>query len=214
MALCAHHKHDNVDGIVRNEPWVDTERDFVKVCHCELCVKGIADEIIETLRQHYAGTTMQLVASPSPGSTCKRGNSVIINDQVAIIKELDNLGERIDKEVKRQHLQKQDHPEETKDVIKICFGPSCGHKGAEEIEKNLWKKYNKSDEVRVMRCGCTVNCAQANNVVVNDNIINRQSPLRVFNNVEIELSKQRKEKARNSGPLTMDEAEDILGLGF
>lgn len=214
MALCAHHKHDNVDGIVRNEPWVDTERDFVKVCHCERCVKGIADQLMDRLRKHYAGTTMQLVASPSPGSTCKRGNSVILNDQVAVITDLNNIEERIDKAFAKQQEMRDKYPEEQKDIVKICFGPSCSHRAAEDIEKNLWKKYHKSKDVRVMRCGCTGNCAKANNIVVNDNIISRQSPLRVFNNVEIELSKQRRDKARKSGPLSMEETEEILGLGF
>lgn len=210
---CAHEKH-TVDGIVRNEPWVDYDREYVKVCHCEQCVHhGFAVELMEKLRKHFTGSQMQLVACPSPG-TCSRGNSILINDQIAVLKDLENIEDRVEKELNRQRLLKAENPDQTKNTIKVCFGPSCGRREGEALEQTLWKKYKDDNETRVMRCGCLGACGKASNVVVNGNIISKQSPLRVINNVETELSKQRKASLQNSGPISMNEAEDILKLGF
>jgi NADH:ubiquinone oxidoreductase subunit E len=210
---CAHEKHV-VDGIVRSEPWVDYERDFIKVCHCEQCVKqGFANDLMDRLRKHYSGSRMQLVAGPSPG-TCARGNSVVINEQVAVLKDMDNIEERLDKEIARQQKHREDHPEEKKDVIKVCFGPSCGRREAEDIEKKLWSKYKSDETTRIMRCGCLGNCAKSANVVVNGNIISKQSPLRVMSNIDTELSKQRKASLVDDPEIASDEIDDILSLGF
>ncbi len=204
-----HHKHDNVDGIVRNEPWYDHERDFVKVCHCHDCVDGKADQIMDILRKHFYKTDMQLVACPSPGR-CHEGNNVVVNDEILIISDPSRVTEMVDRKLAEQAEYRRLHPEAKREVVKVCFGPTCGPRYAKDIEAVLKKRLRK--DVRLMRCGCTGNCSKANNVVVNGNIINRQSPLRVVNNVEMELSRQRREHLRKSGPISLDEAEQLLGL--
>lgn len=205
---CTH--DDNVDGIAYNEPWYDHEREFVKVCFCHDCVHRHANEIMDTLRKHFHKSGMQLVAGPSVGQ-CQPGNIVNINDELMVFKDTNDVVERVESKLAEQRAYKKLNPEEKKEVIKVCFGPTCGRRDAEETEKKLWREY-QGKGLTVMRGGCTGNCHRASNVVVNGNILSRLNPQKVVNAVEAELSRQRRDRARNSGPITYDEAEDILGI--
>lgn len=208
---CAHHKHDNVDGIVRNEPWYDHEREFVKVCHCERCVKhGEAVRIMEILREHFKGTDMQLVACPSPGR-CHEGNNVVVNDDILVIANPLKVVRQVEGRLEDQREQRRLNPEEKRDVIKVCHGPTCGERDGKPMLAVLGRHF-RGTKTKVMVCGCTGNCSRASNVVVNGNIIHRQNPQRVLRSVESELGKQRIKRARESGPISADEAEEVLGL--
>lgn len=99
-----------------------------------------------------------------------------------------------------------------KDVVKVCHGFTCGRRGATKLLKVLKAKFTGS-EVQVVACPCTGNCRKSSNVVVNRNILHMQQVERVEDNVDRELVKQKREKARESqGGMSVDEADNILGI--
>lgn len=99
-----------------------------------------------------------------------------------------------------------------KDVVKVCHGFTCGHRGASKLLKVLKSKFTGTD-VQVVACPCTGNCRKSSNVVVNRNILHMQQPERVADNVDRELAKQQREKRQQTqGGISLDEADDILGL--
>jgi len=173
-------------------------------------VQGTANDIMDALRGHFRGSAMQLVACPSPGR-CQEGNVVVVNDEILVVRDSGRVLSMIDEELQKQREYKRLHPQEKKESIKVCFGPTCGQRKAREIETSLGKVF-RQPQYRLMRCGCTGNCALSNNLVVNGNILHKQMPGSAARSVESELSRQRREKARNSGPISAEEAQEILGL--
>lgn len=99
-----------------------------------------------------------------------------------------------------------------KEVIKVCHGFTCGSREARPILQNLKDHFKNVDDIQVVACPCTGNCKKSNNVVVNTDIMHWQQSNRVVQAVENKLREQRMTKARTEGPISADEAEDILGL--
>jgi len=90
--------------------------------------------------------------------------------------------------------------------IFVCHGPTC-HKDAPDIVRNLKKELGR--KARIQECSCLGLCGRSNNLSVNRKLIRIHQRENAVWQVRRELAKQ---KTKRNGPMTKDQAEDILGL--
>jgi hypothetical protein len=101
--------------------------------------------------------------------------------------------------------------DQEKDVIKVCHGFTCSKRKAKNLLQILKQSF-ANKPVQVIACPCTGNCRKSNNVIVNRSILHQQVPERIADNVNRELQKQQKEKAKPNSGMSEKEADDILGI--
>lgn len=98
--------------------------------------------------------------------------------------------------------------ENNKDQILVCHGFNCSNRYSELIKAKLQKRLAGQD-VEVDICGCLGNCHNGNNLMINDNFLEGQTPQGVVKAAQNELSKQRRDR---NGPISLQQADEILNL--
>ena len=95
------HRYHNPDNIVRNEPWYDSDRDVIKVCHGKYCANAGAPAIMEALHKHYKGTDMHVVACPEVGK-CSNGVTVVVNTEPLYHQWVNSVAKNVEEEFEYQ----------------------------------------------------------------------------------------------------------------
>jgi len=202
------HRYYNPDNIVRNEPWYDSDRDVVKVCHGKYCANNGGPAIMEALHKYFKGTDLQIVACPEVGK-CSNGVTVVVNTEPLYHQWVNTVAKNVEEEFEYQ--KKQGGPIERRKSIKVCHGPTCGQRDAKAIYKQMEEQYKDSD-MHVEIAGCMGVCSKSNNLLVNGRLLTLQSRRTAPQAVQRLISMQKKEKEETKGPITTNEADTILGF--
>lgn len=203
------HRYYNPDNIVRNEPWYDSDRDVIKVCHGKYCANNGAAAIMEALHRHYKGTDMQIVACPEVGK-CSNGVTVVVNTEPLYHQWVNSVAKNVEEEFEYQKKH-QSGPIERKKSIKVCHGPTCGRRDAKEITKQMEEQYASTD-VQVEIAGCMGVCSKANNLLVSGRLVTLQNKRSALQSVQRVFSLIQKEVQDAKGPISKDDADSILGF--
>lgn len=85
------------------EPWVDANKEVVKVCHGFTCSKRKSKSLLQVLKTKFAGTPVQVIPCPCTGN-CRKANNIIVNREVLHMQSpervTDNVGRELDKQRK------------------------------------------------------------------------------------------------------------------
>ena len=196
------HRYHNPDNIVRNEPWYDTERDVIKVCHCSFCANHGASEVMERLHKHFRGSDMQIVAAPKLGD-CQAGVTVSVNNELVYSQSRETVTFAVREALDGQAMAPKSQIR--KQTVKVCHGPTCGQRAAAPILRVLTEHFKQAD-VEVGRCGCLGLCSKSNNLLVCNRALTMQNRASVVQSVERELSRQ------GINSKYVDEIDSILGF--
>ncbi len=203
------HRYHNPDNIVRNEPWYDSDRDVIKVCHGKYCANAGGPAIMEALHKHYKGTDMQIVACPEVGK-CSNGVTVVVNTEPLYHQWVNSVAKNVEEEFEYQKSTLSAPKERTKSV-KVCHGPTCGMRDAKEISNLMEEKFAGSD-VQVEIAGCMGVCSKAKNLLVNGGLLTLQSRRTVVQGVDRVMSQQKKAEEEKKSPISLNDADNILGF--
>lgn len=160
---------------------------------------------MEALHRYFKGKDMQVVASPALDG-CHDGISVEVNTKVLYSQTQDQVAGIVQFELNNQA---QDPNRKKEDRILVCQGPSCSKKQGQQILSTLEKNLANSD-FKIQSCGCTGNCSQANNIVVNGRLIQLQNVRTAEGAVKREMERQK--LAGSNELVSANDIESILGI--
>lgn len=88
------------------EPWVDANKEVVKVCHGFTCSQRKAKGLLQILRTKLAKTDVQVIACPCTGN-CRKASNIVVNRAILHQQSAERVAENVERELDKQRKAKQ-----------------------------------------------------------------------------------------------------------